>query len=141
MTVVPLLRDHPQRPVKGGLSKEVDSDKGEFSMGLTTFVTNKAGLTKEVVFHEGGLTKEVVFHEGGLSKEVVFHEGGLSQGWSLKRGGLSRGWSLKRGPTEQVPTGVWHKQQCFYMQQLKIHIYFSPRREGCRQSDPYSLSS
>ena len=35
--------------MKGGLSKEVVSDEGEVSMGHTTFVTNKAGLTKEVV--------------------------------------------------------------------------------------------
>ena len=38
--------------MKGGLSKEVVSDKREVSMGHTTLVTRKAGLTKEVVFHE-----------------------------------------------------------------------------------------
>ena len=42
--------------MKGGLSKEVVSDEGEVSMGHTTFVTNKAGLTKEV--SESGLSKE-----------------------------------------------------------------------------------
>ena len=51
------------------------SDKGENSMGHTVyaFVPSKAGLTKEVVFHEGGLSKEVVFHEGGLSKEALLY--------------------------------------------------------------------
>ena len=47
------------------------SDEGEFSMGhICTFVPNKAGLTKEVVFHEGGLSKEVLLYiftfTGGL---------------------------------------------------------------------------
>ena len=40
-------------------SKEVVSDEGEVSMGLTTFVTSKAGLTKVVVFHEADLSKGV----------------------------------------------------------------------------------
>ena len=44
--------------MKGGLSKEVVSDKGEVSMGhIYSYMTSKAGLAKEVVFHEGGLSK------------------------------------------------------------------------------------
>ena len=35
--------------MKGCLSKEVVSDKVEVVMGHSTFVTSKAGLTKEVV--------------------------------------------------------------------------------------------
>ena len=34
--------------------------RGEFSMEHVTFVSSKAGLTKEVVFHEGGLSEEVL---------------------------------------------------------------------------------
>ena len=45
--------------MKGGLTKEVVSDEGEVSMGCTTFVTSKTGLTRR---------------------------GGLSRGWPLKRG-------------------------------------------------------
>lgn len=30
---IPILRDHPSGQVKGGLSKEVVSDEGEFSIG------------------------------------------------------------------------------------------------------------
>ena len=50
VSIVPLLRDHPQGHVKG-LSKEMVSDKGEVSMRHTTAVTSKADLTKEVAFH------------------------------------------------------------------------------------------
>ena len=48
--------------MKGGLTKEVVSDRGEINMGHTTFVTSRAGLTKEVVFHEGGLSKGVLLY-------------------------------------------------------------------------------
>ena len=49
--------------MKGGLSKEVVFDEGEFSMGhICVFVPSKAGLTKEVVFHEGGLSKEILLY-------------------------------------------------------------------------------
>ena len=46
--------------MKGGLTKEVVSDKGEIYMGHTTFVTSRAGLTNV--------------------------KGGPSHGWSVKRG-------------------------------------------------------
>ena len=45
--------------MKGGLSKEVVSEKREVSMGHNTFVTSKACLTKEVIFHKGSLSKGV----------------------------------------------------------------------------------
>ena len=35
------------------------TDKGEGNLRHTTFMTSKAGLTKEVVFHEGGLPKGI----------------------------------------------------------------------------------
>ena len=39
--------------MEGGLSKEVVSDGGDDKYGGTwTFVTSKAGLTKEMVFHK-----------------------------------------------------------------------------------------
>ena len=47
--------------MKGGLY----IDKGQLSMGhicIYAFVPSKAGLTKEVVFHEGGLSKEVLLY-------------------------------------------------------------------------------
>ena len=41
--------------MKGGLSKGIVSDEGGLIGGIYTFVTSKAGLTKEVVFtHKGG---------------------------------------------------------------------------------------
>ena len=45
--------------MKGGLSKNVISEEGEFSMGHVTFVPSNAGLTnlKRWSFHEGGLSK------------------------------------------------------------------------------------
>ena len=33
--------------MRGDLSKEVVSDKGEVAMGHSTFVTSKAGLTRD----------------------------------------------------------------------------------------------
>ena len=48
--------------MSSGLLKEVDSDEGELSMEHTTFIPSKAGLTKEVVFHEGGLSKGVLLY-------------------------------------------------------------------------------
>ena len=50
--------------MKCGLSKEalVVSDKGEVKMGQTTFMTSKASLTKEVVFHKGGLSEEALLY-------------------------------------------------------------------------------
>ena len=48
--VVPLLRDHPSGPVKGGFPKEVISGEGKHSIGhIYTFETSRAGLTKGVV--------------------------------------------------------------------------------------------
>ena len=38
------------------------SDEREVGVGHTTFVTSRAGLTKEVVFHEGGLSKGVLLY-------------------------------------------------------------------------------
>ena len=61
-TVVSLLKDHHEGPVKGGLTKEVVSDRGEINMRHTTFVTSRAGLTKEVVLHEGGLSKGALLY-------------------------------------------------------------------------------
>ena len=58
-TVVPLLRDHPQGQTKGGPSKEVVSDEGNLVWDTIAFVPSKAGLTKEVVFHEVILSKDV----------------------------------------------------------------------------------
>ena len=46
--------------MKGGLSKEVVFHSREVSMGHTTFVTSKSGLSKDVVFCEGGLSKGVL---------------------------------------------------------------------------------
>ena len=54
-TVETILKDHPYGPVKGGLTTEVVSDEGEVHIVHTIFVTSKAGLAGEVVFHEGGL--------------------------------------------------------------------------------------
>ena len=53
--------------MKVDLSKEVVSDEVEVSMGHTTFVTSKAGLMKEVVFHEDGLSKGVLLCMDHLS--------------------------------------------------------------------------
>ena len=38
------------------------SDEGKFSMGHMCNVPSKAGLTKEVVFHEGGPSKEALLY-------------------------------------------------------------------------------
>ena len=47
---------------EGDLSKAVVSDEAEVNMGHIAFVTSKASLIKEVVFHEGGLSKEVLLY-------------------------------------------------------------------------------
>ena len=36
--------------------------RGNLIWGIYAFVTSKAGLTKEVVFHERGLSKEVLLY-------------------------------------------------------------------------------
>ena len=58
------------------------SDEGGVSKGHTTFVTSKAGTTKEVVFHEGDLSKGVlyilyIFGDGQNKTKFIFiGEGG-----------------------------------------------------------------
>ena len=36
--------------------------RGNLVLDIYSFVPSKAGLTKEVVFHEGGLSKEVLMY-------------------------------------------------------------------------------
>ena len=50
--------------MKGGLSKEVVSDEGEFSMGYRYIYDQQRRSYK---------FKEVIFHEGGLSKELLLY--------------------------------------------------------------------
>ena len=52
-TVVPLLRDHPLRPVKGGLWQ------GGSWYGVYYIGDLQSRSYKEMVFHEGGLSKGV----------------------------------------------------------------------------------
>ena len=47
--------------------------RGNLVWGICAFVPSKAGLTKEVVFHEGGLSKEVLLYFSafcGLTSEM-----------------------------------------------------------------------
>ena len=57
--------------MKGDLPKVVVSNEGNLVRGTCTFVTSRASLTKEVVFHEGGLSKEVVSNERGVNMDIL----------------------------------------------------------------------
>ena len=47
--------------------------RGNLVWDVCTFVPSKAGLTKEVVFHEGGLSKEVLLYLGWIAFGVHTH--------------------------------------------------------------------
>ena len=50
----------PLGQAKCGLSKRWSLLKENLAWDICAFFPSKAGLTKEVVFHEGGLSKEVL---------------------------------------------------------------------------------
>ena len=45
--------------------------RGNLVWDICAFVPSKAGLTKEVVFHEGGLSKEVLLYQVGMYVHIA----------------------------------------------------------------------